>query len=539
MSTRKTTVFYVLLSAVLSFAVALVIASRLDLTPSSSAQSLAMPAMNSAPVTGALDAQTFRNVAKAESPMVVNIRTEMRQHTQDLQDFFGGGGGGNPDDFLHRFFGQPGDPGDQQAPSAPGAPGPRGRSPQQGNGRAPREQTTVAAGTGFIINKDGLILTNNHVIDGAVKIQVRLFGDDEDQQYDAKLVGRDQLTDSALIQLTEKPNRTLPEAKFGDSSQMAAGDWVMAIGNPFNQGWTVTVGVISAMQRDFHVTDRRSNEMIQTDAAINPGNSGGPLLNLRGEVVGMNTAIISNGGTEGNIGIGFAVPINTVRDLLPQLNTGKVTRGRIGVEVTTVPREAFEDFGLKSRTGALVSSIVAGGAAEKGGLKPGDVITEYNGHSVASTSDLVKMVTATKPGTSTAVKVMRDKKEQTLHVTVDELDLDAEQGQTQSRANAAPDQPDQTGSDSFGLTLSNITPQVARRIQLPSGRSGALITDIDSNGPSAGVLRQGDVILQVNRQNVSNAADAGRELQKVASGRFAQILLWRDGGETFVTVKKN
>ncbi len=539
MSTRKTTVFYVLLSAVLSFAVALVIASRLDLTPSSSAQSLAVPAMNSAPVTGALDAQTFRNVAKAESPMVVNIRTEMRQHTQDLQDFFGGGGGGNPDDFLHRFFGQPGDPGDQQAPSAPGAPGPRGRAPQQGNGRGQREQTTVAAGTGFIINKDGLILTNNHVIDGAVKIQVRLFGDDEDQQYDAKLVGRDQLTDSALIQLTEKPNRTLPEAKFGDSSQMAAGDWVMAIGNPFSQGWTVTVGVISAMQRDFHVTDRRSNEMIQTDAAINPGNSGGPLLNLRGEVVGMNTAIISNGGTEGNIGIGFAVPINTVRDLLPQLNTGKVTRGRIGVEVTTVPREAFEDFGLKSRTGALVSSIVAGGAAEKGGLKPGDVITEYNGKSVASTSDLVKMVTATKPGTSTAVKVMRDKKEQTLHVTVDELDLDAEQGQTQSRANAAPDQPDQTGSDSFGLTLTNITPQVARRIQLPSGRSGALITDIDSNGPSAGVLRQNDVILQVNRQNVSNAADAGRELQKVASGRFAQILLWRDGGETFVTVKKN
>jgi len=314
---------------------------------------------------------------------------------------------------------------------------------------------------------------------------------------------------------------------------------VMAIGNPFNQGWTVTVGVISAMQRDFHVTDARTNEMIQTDAAINPGNSGGPLLNLRGEVVGMNTAIISNGGTEGNIGIGFAVPINTVRDLLPQLNTGKVTRGRIGVSVIAVPREAFEDFGLKSHTGALVSTIVPGGAAEKGGLKPGDVITEYNGHSVASTSDLVKMVTATKPGTSTALKVMRDKKEQTLHVTVDELDLDAEQGQTQSRANPAPDQPDQQSSDSFGLTLTNITPQIARQLKMPSGRSGAVISDIDSNGPSAGILRQGDVIVSVNRQTVSSAADAGRELQKVASGRFAQILLWRDGAETFVTVKKN
>jgi len=528
MSTRKTTVFYVLLSAVLSFAVALVIASRLDLTPSSSAQSLAMPAMNSAPVTGALDAQTFRNVAKAESPMVVNIRTEMRQRTQDLQDFFGGGGG-SPDDFLHRFFGQPGDQGNDQPPSRGG-----------GNGRRQREQTTVAAGTGFIINKDGLILTNNHVIDGATKIQVLLFGDEDDQQLDAKLVGRDELTDSALIQLTEKPNHTLPEAKFGDSSQMAAGDWVMAIGNPFSQGWTVTVGVISAMQRPFRVTDRRSNEMIQTDAAINPGNSGGPLLNLRGEVIGMNTAIISNGGTEGNIGIGFAVPINTVRELLPQLSTGKVTRGRIGVEIRAVPREGYEDFGLKSRAGALVSSVSPGGASEKGGIKPGDVITEYNGRPVPNTNDLVKMVMGTKPGTSVAVKVTRDKKELTLHVTVEELDLDAEQqGARQSRNDNRAEPQDQQGSDSFGLTLGNVSPQMARRLQLPSGRSGALITDVDSSGPSAGELRQGDVILSVNRQTVSNAADASRELQRIPSGRIAQILVWRDGAETFVTVKKD
>jgi serine protease Do len=529
MSTRKTTVFYVLLSAVLSFAVALVVASRLDLTPSSMAQSLSMPAMNSAPVTGALDAQTFRNVAKSESPMVVNIRTEMRQRGQDLSDFFGGGGGGgnSPDDLFHRFFGQP----DDQAPS-------QGQGRGNGNGQR-RPQMTVAAGTGFVINKDGLILTNNHVIDGATKIEVTLFGEEPDQSYSAKLVGRDQLTDSALIQLTEKPSHPLPEAKFGDSSQMAAGDWVMAIGNPFSQGWTVTVGVISAMQRPFNVTDNRQSEMIQTDAAINPGNSGGPLLNLRGEVIGMNTAIISNGGTEGNIGIGFAVPINTVRELLPQLSTGKVTRGRIGVSVGTVPREAFEDFGLKSRVGALVSSVSAGSAAEKGGIKPGDVIVEYNGRPVGNTNELVKAVTATRPGTSVPVKVMRDKREQTLHVTVDELDLDAEQqAPRQSRNdNAAP--PDQQGSDSFGLTLSNVTPQAARRLQLPSGRSGALVTDVDASGPSAGALRQGDVILSVNRQAVSTAADAGRELQRVQSGRLAQILVWRDGNEVFVTVKKD
>ena len=529
MSTRKTTIFYVLLSAVLSFAVALVIASRLDLTPSSSAQSLAMPAMNSTPVTGALDAQTFRNIAKAEQPVVVNIRTEMRQRTQDLQDFFGGGGGGgnSPDDLFHRFFQQSPD---DQAP-------PQGRN---GNGRRPREQTTQAAGTGFIINKDGLILTNNHVIDGATKIQVFLFGEEADQGYDAKLVGKDQLTDSALIQLVEKPNHALPEAKFGDSSQMAAGDWVMAIGNPFNQGWTVTVGVISAMQRQFQVTDQRWGQMIQTDAAINPGNSGGPLLNLRGEVIGMNTAIISNGGTEGNIGIGFAIPINTVRELLPQLSTGKVTRGRIGVSISAVPRDGFEDFGLKTRMGAIVSSVLPGSAAEKAGVKPGDVITEYNGRPVTKSDDLVAMVTATKPGTSAPIKLLRDKKELTLHVTVDELDLDAEQqGNRQSRNDNNNSQPpDQQGSDSFGLTLSNVTPQLARGVQLPSGRTGAVITDVDSSGPSAGILRRGDVILQVNSVNVTSAADAGRELQKVPTGRFARILLWRDGGETFVTVKK-
>src|SRR4051812_19157166 len=208
MSTRKTTFFYALLIAVSSLAVGMVIASRLDLTPMSQAQTLTAPAMNSAPVTGALDAQTFRNVAKAQQPMVVNIRTESKQKGQDLTDFFGGGGQ-SPDDFLHRFFGGP-DP-DNQDQAPPRGQG-RGQTPDQGGpqGRRtprPREQTTVAAGTGFIISgKDGLIITNNHVIEDATKIEVSLFGDEDDQTYPAKLIGKDALTDSALIQLTEKPN---------------------------------------------------------------------------------------------------------------------------------------------------------------------------------------------------------------------------------------------------------------------------------------------------------------------------------------------
>jgi serine protease Do len=528
MSTRKTTLFYAMLIAVSSLIVGMVIASRLDLSPTSSAQTLAMPPANSAPVTGAIDAQTFRNVAKAQSPMVVNIRTETRQRSQDLSDFFGGGGGQAPDDLLRRFFGGPGggDPDEQEAPQ-------RGQNPN----RRRRDQTTVAAGTGFIISKDGLILTNNHVVEGASKIEVSLYGEDQDQLYQAKLIGRDPLTDTALIQLTEKPDHTLPEAKFGDSSQMAAGDWVMAIGNPFGFRHTVTVGVISATERAFPVTDGRSSEMLQTDAAINPGNSGGPLLNLRGEVVGMNTAIISNGRAEGNIGIGFAVPINTIRNLLPQLHTGKVIRGRIGVQISAVPREGLEDFGLKSRSGALVSSVVQGGAAQKAGLQPGDVILEFNGKPVATTTELQNSVTSTKPGTSVPVKVMRDKKERTLNVVVDELDLEAEQGSRQSRNQS--DEPAEQGGDSFGLTLTNVTPQTARRLQLPSGLAGAVITDVDPNGPSAGALRPGDVITAVNRTPVSSAAEAGRELQRVQSGRIAQILVHRDGSEVFVTVKKD
>ena len=527
MSTRKTTFFYSVLIAVASLAVGMVLASRLDLTPASSAQAIAVPPMNSAPLTGALDASTFRNIAKAAEPMVVNIRTEMKAKGQDLSDFFGDNGA--PDDLFRRFFGQPGNPHG----------GGGGGQGDDNRGRRRSEPKTQAAGTGFIISKDGFILTNNHVVEDAEKIEVTLFADDE-VVYAAKVIGKDPLTDSALIQLTDKPNHALPEAKFGDSNQMAPGDWVMAIGNPFGYAHTVTVGVISATQRAFSVTDGRTNEMLQTDAAINPGNSGGPLLNIRGEVIGMNTAIITNSRSEGNIGIGFAVPINTVRDLLPQLRQGKVIRGRIGVSVLQVPREGYEDFGLSSRTGALVAQVSNGGAAAKAGVEPGDVILEYNGRPVTKSDDLVKMVVATKPGTTVPIKVLRNKQEKTLNITVEELDLEAEQASRGPRnnnnnGNQAPEE--ETGSG-FGLTLQNLTPQIARRLQLPSGRTGAVVSDVDPNSPSAAAVRPGDVILSVNRKSVSSAAEAGRELAKVASGRIAQILLWRGDGEVFVTLKK-
>ncbi|MGH9139619.1 MAG: trypsin-like peptidase domain-containing protein [Vicinamibacterales bacterium] len=531
MSTRKTTAFYAVLLVVASLFVGMVIASRFDLTPASSAQTIAAPPMNSAPLTGAIDASTFRNIAKAATPMVVNIRTEMKAKAQDLSDFFGSGGGSQPDDLFHRFFGAPGGGGggdqDDQAPQG------------RGNGRRrQKEQTTRAAGTGFIISKDGYILTNNHVVEDATKIEVSLYADEPDVSYKAKVIGRDALTDSALIQLIDKPNHALPEAKFGDSSQIEAGDWVMAIGNPFGYEHTVTVGVISATSRAFRVSTGRSNDMLQTDAAINPGNSGGPLLNVRGEVIGMNTAIITNARSEGNIGIGFAVPSNTVRDLLPQLHTGKVVRGRIGVSVLQVPREGYEDFGLTKRMGAIVAEVTPGGAALKAGMEPGDVIVQYNGRPVANNDELVKMVVATKPGTSVQVKVLRNKQERTLNVVVDELDLEAEQNAGRRAPQSDQPAPEEQGAGSFGLTLEPVTPQIARRLRLPSGRTGAVVTDVDPDGPSAGALTQGDVILTVNGNPVSNAVEAARELQKVRDGRLAQLRVWRGDKEIFVPVKK-
>jgi serine protease Do len=518
--TRKTTLFYALLIAVASVAVGMVIASRLDLAPQSQAQTLAAPPMNSAPVTGPLTATTFRDIAKAVTPAVVNIRTESRQRTQDLTEFFGG------DDLFRRFFGSP----DQGQGGGGGGQGRRGQ---------PREQVAVAAGTGFIIDKSGLIITNNHVVEGATKIQVSLYGEEADQTYDAKIVGRDPLTDSALIELTQKPNHTLPEVKFGDSGQVQPGDFVMAIGNPFGLTHTVSVGVISALERSFPVADGRFAQVLQTDAAINPGNSGGPLLNLRGEVVGINTAIYTDARQQGNIGIGFAMPINIVRDLLPQLRSGKITRGRIGVSVGAVPTNALDEFGLKERRGALVATVDRTGPAAAAGMEPGDVIVEFNGKPVKNNNELVQMVVTTKPGTTVPVKILRDKQEKTLNVKVDELNLDEESSRSARGGGGGDDEEEATSG--FGMTLSNITPDLARRMRLDEGVRGVVIVDVDQGSPAARAgLSGGDIITRVNRRPVTTVAEATRELAKVPSGGTAFLHVIRNGqdSETFVTITK-
>jgi serine protease Do len=510
MSTRRSAWFYGLLIVLASVMAGMVLASRLDLTARSAAQAAPAPAGNSAPLNGPVDAATFRNIAKAVTPTVVNIRTESRQRADDLSELFGGD--------LGDLFRRQGPGRGQQAP-------------------APREETVKAAGTGFIIDKAGLILTNNHVVDGATKIMVSLYGEDEDQQYAARIVGQDPLTDSALIELTEKPDHQLPEIKFGDSAQMQPGDWVMAIGNPFGFSHTVSVGVVSGIGREFATSEHRNQRVIQTDAAINPGNSGGPLLNLRGEVIGINTAIYADQARQGNIGIGFAMPINIVRDVLPQLRTGKITRGRIGIELGDVSRGAVKALNLKSREGALVGSVLEDSAAEKAGIQEGDVILSYNGKAIHRSDDLVSMVTATKPGTTVPMRITRNGMEKSMSITVEELDYSAEnQAPRRDRQPVEPPDDHQTSRD-FGLVLENVNAAAARALQLKDTR-GALVSDVDVDGPSLGLLTKGDVIIEIGSQPIATAAEARRELDRVPAGGTVTMRIIREGRRRFLTIDK-
>jgi serine protease Do len=496
----------------------MVISSQWGLPQASSAQTVNVPAANPAPLTGPIDATTFRNIAKSQGPVVVNLRTSARMR-REMTD--------GTEDLLERFFG--------------------GQAPRNRNRRpSPREEDLpeqVGAGTGFIIDKAGFILTNNHVVEDADQIQVGLYGanmaNPNERLYAAKVIGRDTLTDSALIQLTELPAAPLQEAKFGDSDQMLPGDWVMAIGNPFNLSHTVTVGVVSALGRPFGGVTGRPQNMIQTDAAINPGNSGGPLLNVRGEVVGMNTAIYTDQ-RAANIGIGFATPINSIRAILPQLRNGKVTRGVIGVNVRTYPltKEDAQAFGLPNTNGAVLTSVAPDQPAQKAGLEPGDVIVEYNGRPVPDSDALVAMVVGTKPGTTVPLTIYRNKARRSVNITIGELDLDAEQS---TRA-ARPREDSEPTSTDFGMEIEPITPDVARELELRD-RGGAIVSRVMPRSPAAnaGVL-QNDVILEVNRTPVRSVAQISRELQNAQSGSTVFLLVWRigpnGGQENFLTLRK-
>jgi serine protease Do len=514
MTTGKSSVFYGLLIAVTSVVAGMVIASRLDLAPRSSAADLSIPPTNSAPITGVVDAATFRTIAHDATPSVVSIltTTTRRDTTGSMWEQFG----------LR-------------------SPGAEPRNPQRPGRRRAPEPPQQEAGSGFILDGQGYILTNNHVIENADSIEVftSTMADHPDGLR-AKVIGRDELTDTALLQLIDLPPGGVTPSKFGDSAQMAPGDWVMAIGNPFLLSNTVTVGIVSAVGRQKPVSNGRFEDFIQTDAAINQGNSGGPLLNLRGEVIGINSMIMTAGQASGNLGIGFAVPINTVRDLLPQLRTGKVTRGRIGVTLVTRPitTEYAKELGLPTVGGAEIRTVEKNLPADRAGLKVGDVIVEVNGHIVRNNSELVSSVSASRPGTTILVKVVRDRKPLTFNVTVSELNLESERETAAADDSPAP-QPETPVETEFGMSVVNLTASERRELQLPNGVGGVLVERVTPYGPAAQApLEEGDVILSIAGAPVRSTGDVTTLLGRLTSGRVARIIVWRDREEVLVQWRK-
>jgi serine protease Do len=531
MSTSKSGVFYGTLIALVSLIAGMVIASKLDLTPATFA-SVNVPATNSAPLTGPLDATTFRTIARNESPTVVSVIITGHRQGSSIDQFFNGQ---NP--FNDRRRGGRGN----------------GNGGGSNGGGADQEIPIEGAGSGFIIDKAGFILTNNHVVQDADTIAIKFDGmGDLEEGVPAKIVGHDDLSDVALLQLTQMPKTPLPEAKFGDSAQMAAGDWVMAIGNPFELSNTVTVGVVSSVGRPIPKSQSarglRSQNMIQTDAAINRGNSGGPLLNIRGEVIGINTLIYTDqtmGGGGGNVGIGFALPINQVRDILPGLKAGKVSRGRIGVSVERIqlPKDLTDQYGLPNQDGAFISQVVPKGPAGLGGMKIKDIVVDVNGQKVHDDNDLVNLVMAATPGATVPFKVYRDRKLMTLNITIGELDLNQENAAspTLTTMRALPDV--ESKKTALGIFVADVDATVARQLNLPADRRGALVMDLDPHGdavqPAPGIFFPADVILSVDGRTVSNAKDAIDAFAAVPVGHTVTIVVWRDGEEQVALIKKH
>jgi len=382
----------------------------------------------------------------------------------------------------------------------------------------PRDFKQEALGTGFIIDKEGYILTNNHVVEKSDDIKVKLA---DDEEYKAKVIGKDSKTDLALIKID--PDKALNALPLGDSDDLEVGDWVVAIGNPFGLGNTVTTGIVSAKYRN--IGAGAYDNFIQTDASINPGNSGGPLLNTAGEVIGINTLIYSQSG--GNIGIGFAIPINMVKDLLPQLKEGKVVRGWLGVMIQEITSELKEKLDLKDEKGALVADVPAGGPADKAGIKRGDVIISFDGKEIKTMSELPYLVASTSVGKTVTVEVIRDGKKLSFEVKIRELKEDESGGPTTTEDEAA----------KLGMVVQEITPELARNFGL-SEKSGLVVVQVESGSPVAEAgIRAGDLILEVDRQTVKTLDDFTRKIESYKAGDAILFLVKHQGNTLFLTVK--
>jgi len=380
------------------------------------------------------------------------------------------------------------------------------------------QRTIPSLGTGFVISKDGFIVTNNHVVDDVDTIKVA-FSDGS--ELDAEIVGRDPKTDIALIRVqAPEPLAALP---LGNSDAVRPGDWVVAIGNPFGLSHTVTAGIVSAKGRN--IGQGPYDDFIQTDAAINPGNSGGPLLNLQGEVIGINTAINPRANT-----IGFAVPVNMAKAILPQLRaSGHVTRGWLGVLIQKITPELAESFGLEDDQGALVSRVDPSGPAAEAGIERGDVIVEFDGEAISSMEELPRVVAATDVGKSVDVVVLRDGKRKSFSVKIGQL---AEPELAEARSGEAPE----GGPARFGIAAQDLTPQIAQQLGLGDDEGGVVVTGIeDGSAASEAHLRRGDVILEVDRQAVNSVGELRKRLDDASDG---VLLLIRRGDSTLYVAMK-
>jgi serine protease Do len=382
-------------------------------------------------------------------------------------------------------------------------------------GQIPKKYKQTNLGTGFIIDQKGFILTNNHVVEQTDEIRVLTA---DGKEFAAKIVGRDPMTDLALIRI--KSDTPFIPLILGDSNRLEVGDWVVAIGNPFGLGNTVTAGIVSAKYRQ--IGAGAYDNFIQTDTPINLGNSGGPLLNTDGEVIGINTAIFSQSG--GSVGIGFAIPINMVKDLLPQLKKGRVIRGWIGVIIQKVTPELKDKLNLPDEKGALVSDVVSRGPADESGIKRGDVIVSFDDKPIRESRELPYIVASISVGKTVFVEVIRNREKMRAEVRVGELKIEEE---VQQESKTQP---------SFGMTLQEITPELAKQYDMAE-TSGLIIVNVESNSPAAEAdLRSGDIILEVDQIPVKTIAAFNRKIQQYKKGNTILFLIDRDGSTLFLTL---
>ncbi|MFO8090029.1 MAG: DegQ family serine endoprotease [Desulfatiglandaceae bacterium] len=381
--------------------------------------------------------------------------------------------------------------------------------------RQPRDFKQQSLGSGFIIDKAGFILTNNHVVESTDDIKVKLA---DGREFKAEIVGRDPKTDLALISI--EPESDLPTLSLGDSETAQVGDWVIAIGNPFGLGHTVTAGIVSAKYRQIGAGSY--DNFIQTDASINPGNSGGPLLNTAGEAIGINTAIFSRSG--GNIGIGFAIPINMAKDILPQLKEGRVVRGWLGVMIQEVTPELKEKLGLSDVHGALVADVTSGGPAEKAGIKRGDVIVGFNGKEIKEMKELPFLVASSPVGSESEVDIVRNGKPMTVTVTLGRLPDEEAGAPVETRLE-------------LGMSLETLTPDKAASMGL-TGTEGVVVTQVAQGSPAAEAgVRPGDVIVEVDKTPVGNVENFEAAAARFNPGDTMLLLIKRRGATLFLTLK--